>query len=98
MIASFADRGSEDIFNGIDSRKARATLPRELWDDACELLDIINAAQHYSELSIPSSRGLHALRHDRKGQHAVKISSKYRICFRFENGDFFDVEITDYHR
>lgn len=98
MIATFSDKGTEDIFNGIDSKKARSTLPRSLWDDAHELLDIINAATHFAELAIPSSNGLHALKYDRKGQHAVKINSQYRICFEFRDGDFYDVEITDYHK
>ena len=57
----------------------------------------MNAAKHYPELAIPSRNGLHPLKHDRKGQYAVKINSQYRICFKFENGEFHGVEIVDYH-
>lgn len=97
MIKSFARRGTEDIFNGINSKRARSTLPRDLWEDACELLDLINSAKHYSELKVPSSNGLHSLDRDRAGQHAVKINRRYRICFRFTDDNFYELEIVDYH-
>lgn len=97
MIASFADQGTGDIFNDVNSKKARSALPRPLWPAAQELLDLLNAAVHYSELAIPTSNGLHPLGSDRQGQMAVKINRQYRICFRFEKGEFHDVEILDYH-
>ena len=49
------------------------------------------------DLRLPPSNRLAALKHDRKGQWSVHINDQWRVCFRFEAGDAFDVEITDYH-
>lgn len=46
---------------------------------------------------LPPSNRLHALKKDRSGQHSISINDQWRICFRWEDGDAFDVEITDYH-
>jgi toxin HigB-1 len=48
-------------------------------------------------LKISPGNRLHALGGDREGQWAIWINDQYRICFRFENGDAYDVEATDYH-
>jgi proteic killer suppression protein len=46
---------------------------------------------------VPPGNRLHALRGDRKGQHAIAVNDQWRICFRFVDGDAYDVEMTDYH-
>jgi proteic killer suppression protein len=48
-------------------------------------------------LKVPPSNRLHALKGDREGQFAISINDQWRICFRFQDGDAYDVEITDYH-
>jgi proteic killer suppression protein len=86
-----------DIFDGVDSQKARGTLPRELHDKAGGLLDRISAATVPADLRIPRGNRLHALKDDREGQWSVSINDQYRICFGWENGHATNVHITDYH-
>ena len=57
----------------------------------------LDQVESVEELKIPPGNRLHALGGDREGQWAIRINDQYRICFRFENGDAYDVEATDYH-
>jgi proteic killer suppression protein len=57
----------------------------------------LNAATAIDDLRFPPSNHLEALKRDRKGQWSIRINDPWRVCFRFERGDAFDVEITDYH-
>jgi len=57
----------------------------------------LDAATTLNDLRFPPSNRLEALKDDRKGQSSIRISDQWRVCFRFENGDAFDVEIVDYH-
>ena len=93
----FKDRGSEDVFNGVRSAAARRKLPTELVSRAVTQLDRINFSATLDDLRIPPSNRLEALKGDRRGQHSIRINSKYRICFRWESGEAVDVEIIDYH-
>ena len=97
MIASFKDRGTEDIFDGRDSRAARRACPRQLWRRARRKLDQINRVKELRELAVPPGNRLEALKGERKGQHSIRINEQYRICFHWEAGDANEVEITDYH-
>lgn len=65
---------------------------------AQDLLAALDAATNLGDLSPLKSVGLHKLRGDRVGQWAMTVNDRWRICFRFEDGDAYDVEITDYHR
>ncbi len=66
-------------------------------DKAMDLLASLDAATALSDLSPLRSVGLHKLTGDREGQWAMTISGPWRICFRFRDGDAYDVEIVDYH-
>jgi proteic killer suppression protein len=57
----------------------------------------LDAATTLNDLRFPPSNRLEALRDNRKGQWSIRINDQWRLCFRFENGDAFDVEIVDYH-
>jgi toxin HigB-1 len=57
----------------------------------------LNAATRLEDLRVPTSNRLEALLRDRVGQWSIRINDQWRICFRFEHGDAFDVEITNYH-
>jgi proteic killer suppression protein len=57
----------------------------------------LNAATRIENLCLPPSNKLETLTHDRTGQWSIRINDQWRVCFRFENGDAFDVEIVDYH-
>jgi len=54
-------------------------------------------ATSVEDLRVPPGNRLHALKGDRKGQQAIAVNDQWRICFRFVDGDAYDVEICDYH-
>ncbi len=58
---------------------------------------MIHAAADLSFLKVPPANRLEALRHDRIGQHSIRINDQWRICFRWEGASAYDVEIVDYH-
>ncbi len=96
-IVSFGDRGTEDIFEGVESRKARRVCPEELWRVARRKLDQLNAITRLNDLRLPPSNRFEALKRDRAGQYSVRINDQYRICFRRTDNGPADVEIVDYH-
>lgn len=57
----------------------------------------LDQVESVEELKIPPGNRLHKLSGDREGQWAIRVNEQYRICFRFENGDAYEVEATDYH-
>ena len=57
----------------------------------------LNAATHIGDLRLPPSNRLEALKHDRRGKWSIRVNDQWRVCFRFSNGDAWDVEIVDYH-
>lgn len=63
-----------------------------------ELLAVLDAAVSLQDLSPLKSVGLHKLKGDRKGQWAMTVNGPWRICFRFKDGDAYDVAIVDYHK
>lgn len=97
MIQIFRDHGTEDVYDGFDSRRARKACPSSLWIVARRRLDQINRARDLQDLAVPPGNRLEALRDDRAGQHSIRINQQFRICFRWEEGHAFEVEITDYH-
>ncbi len=97
MIQSFATPGSEDVFNGEDTRAARRACPPALWRVAQRKLSQLNAVSALASLAVPPGNRLEALRGDRRGQHSIRINDQYRLCFRWLEGHAYDVEIVDYH-
>jgi proteic killer suppression protein len=97
MISSFKDGATEDIFNGINSKRARRACPRSLWRVASRKLDQLDSVRLLEELRIPPKNQLEALAGDRKGQYSIRINQQYRICFIWGETGPRDVEITDYH-
>lgn len=57
----------------------------------------LDAATRIDDLRLPPSNHLEALKGDRKGQWSIRVNTQWRICFRFDEGDAFDVEIVDCH-
>jgi proteic killer suppression protein len=92
----FAGRGTEDIFNGVGSKAARATLPPGLHEIARRKLDQLDFAASITDLAHPPGNKLELLKGNRKGQHSIRINAQYRICFRWADGRKEDVEIVDY--
>ena len=97
MIRSFKNRGTEDIFNGVNSKAARRVCPQTLWAVAGRKLDQIDSVETLDELRIPPGNRLEALKGSRKGQYSIRINEQYRICFAWEENEPQDVEIVDYH-
>lgn len=93
MIRSFADRQTERLFRG---RRSRA-VPTDIRERALAKLVAINIATNVEELRVPPGNRLEKLRGDREGQWSVRINQQYRVCFFFEGGDAYEVEVTDYH-
>lgn len=97
MIVSFADRGTEEIFDGTNTKDARNTCPQDLWPVARRKLDMLNQASDLRDLRIPPGNRLEALKGKREGQHSVRINRQYRLCFHWTTDGPVDVEIMDYH-
>lgn len=93
MIKTFKDKETERVFNQQFSRK----LPNDIQRIALRKLMMIDNAESLNDLLISPANRLEALSGNRKGQHSIRINDQYRICFRFEDDDFYEVEITDYH-
>jgi toxin HigB-1 len=93
----FADRATEDVYNGVASKAARRLLPAELRQKALDKLTLLDAAVSLDQLRVPPGNRLEALRGDRAGQHSIRINDQYRICFRWTDGAAVDVAIVDYH-
>ena len=97
MIQSFKNRGTEDIFDGIASRVARKCCPQSIWPVAQRKLDQINRVGDVQDLKIPPGNRLERLKGNRETQYSIRINQQYRICFQWEEGHAYEVEITDYH-
>lgn len=97
MIRTFADSATEDLFNGVDSRRARTACPTALWPVVRRKLTQLNRVLELRELAIPPGNRLERLRGDRDGQHSIRINQQYRVCFRWEEYYAYEVEVTDYH-
>jgi proteic killer suppression protein len=97
VIRSFKGNGTEDIFNGQDTKAARRTCPHALWKVAVRKLDQLDSAVSLSDLRVPPGNELEALKGDRKGQHSIRINDRYRVCFVWTESGPDEVEITDYH-
>lgn len=97
MIVSFNNQGTEDIFNGLNTKAARKICPKTLWRIVSRKLDQLDSVLMLEELRVPPGNRLERLSGDRKEEYSIRINEKYRICFRWENSDSINVEITDYH-
>jgi len=97
MIQSFKTIGTEDIFDGLTSQAARKCCPQSIWPIARRKLDQINRVREFSELKVPPGNRLERLKGDRENQYSIRINQQYRICFIWEKGHAYKIEITDYH-
>ena len=93
MIRTFKDKETEKVYNQIFSRK----LPNSIQKTALRKLIMIDNAEALEDLKVTPANRLEALKGERLGQHNLRINDQFRICFVFKEGDFYDVEITDYH-
>ena len=97
MIRSFKNKATENIFNGINSKSARALCPQSLWKVATRKLDQIDSAETLNDLRVPPGNRLEAMKGNRKGQYSIRINEQYRICFIWTEIGPIEIEIIDYH-
>jgi toxin HigB-1 len=95
MILSFSDEETELIWLGRFSKKIK--LPTNLHNLARRKLRMIAAAVTIGTLRIPPNNRLEVLKGDRNGQWSIRINDQWRICFEWQNGSAYNIEITDYH-
>lgn len=93
MIESFANAETERLFATGKSRR----LPQDILRRAAMRLSQLDAATVVEDMRLPPSNRLEALCGNRAGQWSIRVNDQWRVCFRFERGNAFDVEITDYH-
>jgi proteic killer suppression protein len=93
MIKTFADKDTRNLFITGKSKRLHPDLLRR----AVRRLEYIDLATSLDDLKVPPSNRLHALKGRREGEYSISINDQWRICFRFIEGDAYDVEITDYH-
>ena len=93
MIKSFGDVETEKIFQQIKSKK----LPPEIQKRALVKLMLIDAADKEEDLKIPPGNRFEHLSGNLKDYCSIRINDQWRITFKFENCDAYDVSIKDYH-
>jgi proteic killer suppression protein len=93
MILSWADRETETIWNG----KFSKVLPHDIQRIAKRKLVQVHSAKVLEDLRVPPGNRLEKLSGDRTGDWSIRINSQWRICFRWENGNAFEVGVVDYH-
>jgi len=92
MIKSFRNEGTEDLFNDILVPRFRA-----FERPARRKLLYLHRARRLEDLRVPPGNRLEALKGDRENQHSIRVNDQWRICFRWHDGNAYDVEIVDYH-
>jgi toxin HigB-1 len=93
MIRTFADKQTEQFWVTGKIRR----LPPDIARRALRKLSALDAASEVEVLRMPPGNRLHSLEGDGSGQYSVSVNDRWRVCFRFEEGDAYDVEICDYH-
>ena len=93
MIKSFACKETQKIFNREFSKK----LPSDIQVIAFRKLRMLNRSYTLDDLRVPPSNHLEKLKGDKEGFYSIRINDQWRICFKWEDGNAFEVEIVDYH-
>lgn len=93
MIKSFADSETEKVF----SRRFSKKLPSDIQSVALRKLRMLSNAHAINDLRSPPANRLERLSKGREGQHSIRINDQWRVCFVWQGGDAYDVEIVDYH-
>ena len=94
-IKRFADQGTSDIYHGLNTKDARR-IPQNVWKAAQRKLSALHTATSTQDLSLPGLR-IEPLKYDRPGFYSICVNDIYRIIFRFEAGDAYEVSIESFH-
>ena len=92
MLKGFKCKDTLALFEGGNPRRFQAF--KAIAERKLQMLDSATALE---DLRVPPGNRLEALHGDRKGQLSIRINDQWRVCFRFKDGNAFDVEIVDYH-
>jgi proteic killer suppression protein len=93
VIKTFADKPTHQLYLTGKSRH----VPSDVAKRAARKLEQVNAAARVEDLKVPPGNRLHPLEGGRDGQHSISVNDQWRICFRFQDGDAYEVEFCDYH-
>ncbi len=94
MIKSFADKETEKVYHQRFSKR----LPQVIQKRALQKLMMMDSAETVDDLRVPPGNRLELLQGNRAGQYSIHINDQFRICFRADENQFYDVEIVDYHK
>lgn len=92
MIKLFASKETDELFNEIPVRRFQS-----IERPARRKLLYLHSVRNLPDLLVPPGNKLESLKGDRKGQHSIRTNDQWRICFKWKDGNAFDVEIVDYH-
>lgn len=92
MVKLFNCKDTEKLFKDYDVKKFRSIARK-----ARIKLEMLNATVSLDGLKVPPGNRLEALKGDRKGQYSIQVDSQWRICFKWIEGNTYEVEIVDYH-
>lgn len=93
MIKSFRDKRTAAVF----VRQMPKGFPSDIASVARRKLAMLDSATTLNDLKVPPNNQLEALKHDRQGQHSIRINRQFRLCFIWRDGDAYEAEIVDYH-
>ncbi len=96
MIASFGDKLTEALYHGTSDKDLRR-LPSEIANRTLRKLDMLNAAHDVLDLRSPPGNRLEALQGDLAGLFSIRVNDQWRIVFRWQGGNAYEVRLTDYH-
>ena len=96
MIISFGDKATEHLYHGINSKESRK-YSKNIIKVAIRKLDMLNGTQDLIDLRSPPGNKVETLKGDLKGFHSIRINDQWRIIFKWDAGQFKEVQITDYH-
>jgi proteic killer suppression protein len=94
VIKSFADKRTAALFGGYMVRN----IPNQIQRRARAKLLAVDAAKQLGDLRVPPGNRLEALHGDRRGRNSIRVNDQWRICFRWREGEAWEVEIVDYHK
>ena len=96
-IRTFRDKGTQELAGGEDNKRTRKQLPRGLHRNALKKIQILRAAKNLGDIANFPGLKLEKLKGARKDEYSIRINDQYRICFRWKDGDAYNVAVEDYH-
>jgi toxin HigB-1 len=96
MIVSFGDRATEDLYHNRPTSRARR-FPHDIITPTLVKLDMLNAASTVLDLRSPPGNRLESLKGGLEGFYSIRVNDQWRVVFRWESNNAYDVRLMDYH-